>query len=107
MNMPSTPKNSYDVTLIFPDNITKKIKVQKDEYISDAAINQGIENLPASCNSGVCVTCTAKLMEGSVVHDHTFLSPQEEKAGFILTCRTLATSDCTIKTHQEDALLAL
>ena len=107
MNMQSLDKNSYDVTFIFPNDITKKIKVNKNEYISDAAVNQGIDNLPSSCNSGVCVTCTAKLLEGSVIHDHTFLSTKEEKAGFLLTCRTSVTSDCTIETHQEDALLEL
>ncbi len=96
----------FNVTLILPNNERKTIKVRGDEYLSDAAANQGI-SLPSSCNAGICVTCTARLSEGSIIHDHDFLKPNEEKAGFLLTCRTYVTSNCTIVTHQEDALLDL
>ncbi len=97
---------TFNVTLILPNNEEKIIKVRGDEYLSDAAANHGI-NLPSSCNAGICVTCTAKLLEGSIIHDHDFLKPNEEKAGFLLTCRTYITSNCTVLTHQEDALLDL
>jgi len=97
---------THKVTLILPDNQKKIIEVRGDEYLSDAAVNHGIQ-LPSSCNAGVCVTCTAKLLEGSIIHDHTFLKPNEEEAGFLLTCRTYVTSDCVILTHQENALLDL
>jgi len=95
----------HKVTLISPDGKESVIRMGEEEYISDVAAENGI-NLPISCNTGVCVTCTAKLVEGSIVHDHTFLDPKEEEAGFMLTCRTLVKSDCVILTHQEDALLA-
>ena len=49
----------------------------------------------------------AKLLEGNVINDHTFLTSKEEAAGFILTCRSIPTSDCVILTHQEDALFDL
>lgn len=97
---------TYKVTFLQPNNQKKTIEVGGNEYISDAAVNQGI-NLPSSCNAGVCVTCTAKLLEGSIIHDHTFLKPDEEDAGFLLTCRTYVTSDCVISTNQEEALLDL
>ncbi|WP_017294642.1 2Fe-2S iron-sulfur cluster-binding protein [Geminocystis herdmanii] len=94
---------TYQVTLNIPNEGKRVLNVKEDEYISDVAIANGID-LPLSCNAGVCVTCTAKLLEGSVAHDHAFLQPEEEKAGFLLTCRTFARSNCSILTHQEDAL---
>jgi ferredoxin len=97
---------THKVTLIFPNGEKKVLNVKENEYISDVAIANGIK-LPSSCNAGVCVSCTAKLLEGSIIHDHTFLKSKEEEAGFLLTCRTFATSDCVILTHQEDALLDL
>ena len=99
-----TQDKTYTVTLVAPDGQRKQIKVHPDEYISDAALTQGI-NLPSSCNAGVCVSCTARLSEGKITHDHTFLTPKEEKLGFLLTCKTLVKSDCVILTEQEDQLL--
>ncbi|BAQ64412.1 2Fe-2S iron-sulfur cluster-binding protein [Geminocystis sp. NIES-3709] len=95
---------TYKVTLIFPNQEQKVLNVKENEYISDVANANGIE-LPLSCNAGVCVTCTAKLVKGSVIHDHAFLKPEEEDAGFLLTCRTFPESNCVILTHQEEALL--
>jgi len=92
INSPLSIK-THQVTLIKPDG--EKVIL---------AIANGI-NLPLSCNAGICVTCAAKLLEGTIIHDHTFLKPEEEAAGFLLTCRTFVTSDCVILTHQEDALL--
>lgn len=106
MTPPSNAEKTHKVKLIFPDGSEKVLNVKENEYISDVAIAEGVK-LPSSCNAGVCVSCTAKLLEGSIVHDHTFLKPKEEEAGFLLTCRTLVKSDCVILTHQEDALLDL
>lgn len=100
----SLANRTHRLTLVLPDGSKKTMRIGEDEYISDVAIENGID-LPLSCNTGVCVTCTAKLVEGSIVHDHTFLKPEEEKAGFLLTCRTYVKSDCEIITHQEDNLL--
>lgn len=97
---------SYTVTLKSPKGKEKNLQVYDNEYINDAASREGI-NLPASCNAGKCVSCTAKLVKGDVVNDHTFLTSKEEAAGFILTCRSIPTSDCVILTHQEDALFDL
>lgn len=94
------------VTLINPQGEKRSIEVFENEYISEAAVRQQVD-LPVSCNNGMCVTCTAKLLEGSITHDHSFLKLKEEEAGFLLTCHTLAKSDCVILTHQEEALLDL
>lgn len=99
--------NSYQVRLINQSKgIDSVCTVNADEYILDAAERQGF-NLPYSCRAGVCVSCTAKLIEGTVNHDYDFLQDKEIEAGFFLTCKAYATSDCVIETHQEDALLDL
>lgn len=86
--------------------INTTIKVRGNEYILDAAQAQGI-NLPISCCAGACTTCTAKIQKGEVDQDHFFLKPKELEAGFVLPCKAYAASDCTLITHQEDALLNL
>lgn len=97
----------YKVRLINEQRgIDNVIEVRDDEYILDAAERQGF-NLPYSCRAGVCITCTARIIQGTVKHDYDFLKPKEIEAGFFLTCKAYATSDLVIKTHQEDALLDL
>lgn len=99
--------NTYQVRLINEEKgIDNVIEVGADEYILDAAERQGF-NLPYSCRAGVCVSCTGKLQEGSVIHDYDFLKQKEIEAGFFLTCKAYASSNCVVITHQEDALLDL
>lgn len=99
--------NTYQVKLV---NETRSadtiIQVFSHEMIMDAAERQGVE-LPLSCRAGACISCTGKLVDGSVEHLHCFLKRKEEEAGFILPCMAYPLSDCTILTHQEDALLDL
>ncbi|BAQ62106.1 soluble [2Fe-2S] ferredoxin [Geminocystis sp. NIES-3708] len=99
--------NNYQVRLVNQEKgIDNVIEVGADEYILDAAERQGF-NLPYSCRAGVCVSCTARLTEGTVNHDYDFLKQKEIEAGFFLTCKAFATSNCVVETHQEDALLDL
>ena len=49
---------------------------------------------PFSCRGGVCGTCRARVLEGSVRMDHSYaLEPDEIAAGFVLTCQAHPTSD--------------
>ena len=101
------PTKIYNITLLNKEKgLNSTIKVRGDEFIYDAAVQQGVQ-LPISCCAGACVTCTAKLLEGKVDQDHIFLKRKEEEAGFILTCKSVPLSDCVILTHQEDALLEI
>ena len=60
--------------------------------VLDAALKQGAD-LPYACKGGVCCTCKAKLLEGSVAMDENWgLEPDEVAAGFILTCQSHPTT---------------
>lgn len=99
--------NTHQVKLVDETRSTNTtLQVFSHEVIMDAAERQGVE-LPLSCRAGACISCTGKLIDGSVEHLHCFLKRKEEEAGFILPCMAYPLSDCTILTHQEDALLDL
>lgn len=50
-------------------------------------------DLPFACRGGVCGTCRAKLVEGTVTMDANYaLEPEEVDAGYVLTCQSHPTS---------------
>ncbi|MCJ0764469.1 CDP-6-deoxy-delta-3,4-glucoseen reductase [Variovorax terrae] len=73
-----------------------------DEAILAAAIRQGI-GLPYGCKDGACGSCKCRKLEGTVAlgpHQSKALSPEEEAAGFILTCSAVPLSDVVLESRQ-------
>jgi CDP-4-dehydro-6-deoxyglucose reductase len=80
----------------------RSIDVREGETILDGALRNGLA-LPHSCRNGVCGTCKAKLVEGSVDYGPrptAGLSDEEKAQGFALMCQskplTPVTVECTV-----------
>ncbi|CDJ57155.1 ferredoxin, putative [Eimeria maxima] len=94
----------YQIRLQSPEGEEKVFECAENEYILDAAEAAGIE-LPYSCRGGSCSTCAGKLLKGSIDgSEQSYLEPEQQQQGYVLLCTAYPKSDCTILTHQEDAL---
>jgi ring-1,2-phenylacetyl-CoA epoxidase subunit PaaE len=87
---------------IIRDGLRREIEFRKDQpSILDCASAAGLE-VPFSCTSGVCGTCRAKLVEGTVRMERNFaLDKKEVEAGFVLTCQAHPTTDRVVLSFDE------
>lgn len=101
--MPTT----YQVKLINEtEGINATLSVPEDESVLDVAEAEGLD-LPYSCRSGACSTCAGQIIDGESLDQEGQMQLDDEQManGYVLTCIGKPTSDCTIKTHQEEAVL--
>jgi ferredoxin len=81
---------------------TYTLEVPEDQKILQAAYAAGIE-LPSSCNAGVCTTCAAQILEGSVDQsDGMGVSPELQAEGYVLLCVAYPRSNLKIESEKEE-----
>ena len=75
------------------DDIDYNIETSKNLTILELALENGID-APYSCQGGICSTCLARLVKGSVTMDNNqILTDDEVEEGLILTCQSRITSN--------------
>ena len=96
---------TYNVSFLSEEfGIDKTVECPEDKFVLDAAEEQGID-LPYSCRAGACSTCVGKVTEGTIDQSsQIFLTDDQMKDGYILTCIAYPKSDCTILVHKEEDL---
>ncbi len=83
------------------DGKTHAIALDGDDKVLDAALAAGLD-LPYSCRGGVCCTCRARVLEGSVAMDKNFTLEQWEiDKGFVLTCQARPLSERLLVSYDE------
>jgi ring-1,2-phenylacetyl-CoA epoxidase subunit PaaE len=88
-----TPTGAVAEVTVVLDGRTTTTTIARDTPILDGA-QRARPDLPFACKGGVCGTCRAKVVDGSVYLRRNFaLEPSELEAGFVLTCQSLPTSD--------------
>jgi len=86
-------------------NLDVVIPVGEGQTIYDGSLDAGLD-LPYSCGTGNCSSCTGKVEEGFVEHENQkFLSDEQIASGYVLLCTAKPLSDCRIRTHQEAYLI--
>jgi ring-1,2-phenylacetyl-CoA epoxidase subunit PaaE len=80
------------VTVIL-DGIKTEVFAHPYDTVLEAGQAAGLD-LPFSCRGGVCATCRAKVLDGSVTMDVNYALEQwETDAGYVLTCQSRPTTD--------------
>ncbi|KAM0985212.1 hypothetical protein ACFX13_012733 [Malus domestica] len=96
---------SYKVVVEHEGQSTE-LEVEPDETILEKALDSGL-SVPHDCKLGVCMTCPAKLLTGTVDQSEGMLSDDVVEGGYTLLCVSYPKSDCLIRTIPEDELLSL
>ncbi len=89
----ATAVNEVSKVKVRIDGVTLEMDVPfEGDTILDVALQQGAD-LPYACKGGVCCTCKAKVLEGSVSMEVNYaLEADEIKKGFVLSCQAHPTS---------------
>ncbi|MGH3472655.1 MAG: 1,2-phenylacetyl-CoA epoxidase subunit PaaE [Nocardioidaceae bacterium] len=93
---PSEPGHGSEVTIVLDGRRSTFKLATNDVPILEAALRVR-SDAPFACKGGVCGTCRAKLVEGSVEMDTNYaLEPEEIEKGYVLTCQSHPTSDTVV-----------
>jgi ferredoxin len=78
------------------------VPVREGQTVLDAAEAAGV-GLPFGCRTGACGTCTARLLDGEVVHRRPprALKDRHLDDGYVLTCIAVPTTDVHLEVGAE------
>jgi ring-1,2-phenylacetyl-CoA epoxidase subunit PaaE len=83
------------------DGKTHHLAMNRGDKVLDVALEAGLD-LPYSCRGGVCCTCRARILEGTVEMEKNFtLEPWEVAKGFVLTCQSRPLSERVVVSYDE------
>jgi ferredoxin len=86
---------------------TTVLKVPENQAILESAQASGLD-LPYSCSAGVCTTCAAQILVGTVDQsDGMGISPEIREQGYVLLCVAYPRSDLKIETEKEEVVYHL
>ncbi len=86
---------------------THTIQVPEDQTILEGAQAAGLD-LPSSCTAGICTTCAAQVLAGTLEQpDAMGVSPELREQGYSLLCVAYPRSDLKIETEKEDTVYHL
>ncbi|MEY2952295.1 MAG: hypothetical protein RLZZ401_382 [Pseudomonadota bacterium] len=91
-----------DVSLqVLADGKRHELRMTRDQHVLAVALDAGLD-LPWSCKAGVCCTCRAKVLEGTVEMDKNFtLEAWEQDKGFVLSCQARPISTRVVISYDE------
>lgn len=97
---PSTDAGPIALTVVL-DGKPHELRMHPEQHVLDVALAAGLD-VPWSCKGGVCCTCRAKVLSGSVSMDKNFTLERWETAqGFVLSCQARPTSAALTVSYDE------
>ncbi|XGB40077.1 MAG: 2Fe-2S iron-sulfur cluster-binding protein [Cyanobacteria bacterium LVE1205-1] len=92
---------------IHHQGVIHTLEVPDNQTVLKAADGCGL-HLPSSCNAGVCTTCAAQLLSGTVEQgDGMGLSSELKEQGYALLCVSYPRSDLVLETEKEETVYHL
>jgi ferredoxin len=94
----------HRVEMRLRDGASATLGVDAREHVLDAALAAGLD-LPYRCLQGWCLTCAARIVEGTLDQsDSRRYYPEDRAEGFALICTAKPASDCVLESHARDAM---
>jgi ring-1,2-phenylacetyl-CoA epoxidase subunit PaaE len=95
---PVGPLHRLEVVL---DGKTHQLVMGDTDKVLDTALEAGLD-LPYSCRGGVCCTCRARVLEGTVEMEKNYTLEQWEiDKGFVLTCQARPLTQRVVVSYDE------